>query len=106
MEYRDCSWNLTCSNVTSIGSGSCEDNCTSGCFCANQTVLYNGVCSNATLCSGTHAHIYNYNIRIQTMKMFCVCCLIALFGMAQIDSEELKQYTLRSQESGHSDYAD
>ena len=34
--------------------GTCDEmpSCTSGCFCADQMVLYDGVCSNATLCSG------------------------------------------------------
>ena len=52
MEYRNCSWNLSCSNITSYYK--CDEiaACTSGCFCAGKTVLNNGICSSATLCSG------------------------------------------------------
>ena len=50
-EYRDCSWNLSCSNITVIKR--CKDrSCTSGCFCSDQAVLINGICSNISSCLG------------------------------------------------------
>ena len=60
MEYRNCSWNLSCSNITSYYA--CVDiaACTSGCFCARKTVLKNGICSNATLCSGKALYMRIY----------------------------------------------
>ena len=57
MEYQSCGWSLSCSHVTLLSN--CEEmpSCTSGCFCTGQMVLYNGVCSNATLCSGTYEQL-------------------------------------------------
>ena len=55
-EYRDCSWNLSCSHI--IGVGRCREQslCTSGCFCSNQTVLVDGMCSDTNSCSGTYVN--------------------------------------------------
>jgi len=104
MEYRDCSWNLTCSNVTSIGTGNCGDNCTSGCFCAGQMVLYNGVCSNATVCSGIHIYVYMVEIFVwvvellyfgwQNNKLIQIRLYVLYYGVApnQLEAYRLIQH--------------
>ena len=53
MEYRNCSWNLYCHNISSYYTCNKITPCRSGCFCAGKTVFNNGICSNATSCSGT-----------------------------------------------------
>ena len=42
-EYRDCSWNLSCSDITGVRGCKEESPCTSGCFCSDGTVLQDGV---------------------------------------------------------------
>ena len=63
-EYRDCSWDLSCSNITGVRRCKDQSSCTSGCFCSNQTVLINGTCSDISSCSGiticTYIHWYVY----------------------------------------------
>ncbi|XP_065913065.1 hemicentin-1-like isoform X2 [Dysidea avara] len=46
-----CSWNLTCTNITTLTGCDITPDCTSGCFCSNRMVLIDGMCSNASLCS-------------------------------------------------------
>ena len=69
-EYLDCSWNLSCSNITGVRRCKEQTPCTSGCFCSDGTVLKDGVCSNASYCSGigiwiAHGSIYyDYSTKI------------------------------------------
>ena len=52
-EYRNCSWNLSCSDITGVRRCREQSPCSSGCFCINQTVLINnGTCSDINSCSG------------------------------------------------------
>ena len=51
--YHECSWNLSCSDITGVRRCKDQTSCTSGCFCSDGTVLKDGVCSNASYCSGT-----------------------------------------------------
>ncbi|XP_065884496.1 uncharacterized protein [Dysidea avara] len=51
LRYHTCNWQLTCSNLTVRGVCDQMPACSSGCFCSGHTVLINGVCSNASLCS-------------------------------------------------------
>ena len=58
-EYHDCSWNLSCSDITGVRRCKVQSPCTSGCFCSDGTVLVNGTCSNIGSCSGiTIAYIH------------------------------------------------
>ena len=51
-EYHNCSWNLSCSDITGVRRCKEQSLCTSGCFCSNKTVLINGTCSDIDSCSG------------------------------------------------------
>ena len=55
-EYRHCSWNLSCSDITGVRRCKEQSPCTSGCFCSDGTVLQDGVCSNMGTCSGITTH--------------------------------------------------
>ena len=54
MAYHQCSWNLSCSDITGVRSYKDQSPCTSGCFCSNGTILKDGVCSNTSSCSGSY----------------------------------------------------
>ena len=51
-EYRDCSWNISCDDITGVRRCKEQSPCTSGCFCVNQTILVDGTCSDISSCSG------------------------------------------------------
>ena len=51
-EYRHCSWNLSCSDITGVRRCKEQSPCKSGCFCSDGTVLQDGVCTNTTSCTG------------------------------------------------------
>ena len=67
-EYRDCTWNLSCSDI--IGVRRCKEQspCTSGCFCSNGTVLQDEMCSNISSCSGIYENKHT--------SSFCIIYLL------------------------------
>ena len=56
-EYRHCSWNLSCSDITGVRRCKEQSPCTSGCFCSDGKVLQDGVCSNMGTCSGITTNV-------------------------------------------------
>ena len=54
MAYHQCSWNLSCSDITGVRGCKDQSPCTSGCFCSDGTVLKDGMCSNTSSCSGSY----------------------------------------------------
>ena len=59
-EHHDCSWNLSCSDVTGVRRCKDQSPCTSGCFCSNETVLKDGVCSGLSSCTGMSLYLCTY----------------------------------------------
>ena len=81
-KYLDCSWNLSCSNITGVRRCKEQTPCTSGCFCSDGTVLKDGVCSNISSCSGitlnTHTvYLYCRIFMCVMNSWYCVegCCV-------------------------------
>ncbi|XP_065885775.1 leucine-rich repeats and immunoglobulin-like domains protein 1 [Dysidea avara] len=83
-EYRTCSWQLTCSNLTVHRVCDQIPACSNGCFCSGHTVLINGVCSNASLCSdcpsGKEYRTFSWQLTCSNLTVHRVCDQIPAFS--------------------------
>lgn len=94
-EYHDCSWMLSCNNITVITRCSDRYPCTSGCFCSDGTVLINGICSNISSCLGMYnsehvplKHLYHVSKALTYVSKFA----IQFFPLANVCNVAIEIY--------------